>query len=284
MSRFLEDITEFVKKQPFNVIRISEVQGDGEIETAEFTPANPCQNCYSISKLFTVTAIGILWDRGLLRLDETLGDIFEGRFPENADERLKGATVEMALTHRLGFPPQFLDIDVTHASEFGKDFLSYALSAKLEYAPGEGSIYTDGAYYVLSRIVSEKTGTRLDDFLWEEFFFKAGFAQAAWAHCPEGCPIGATGLYIGSEDIVKLGMLYRDGGLYRGERILSEEWVNRAIEKDYSIDFDPTHRIYFKGGMCGQKVIVAPEQNRVVALQSYGADSDVIAAFVRDYE
>jgi hypothetical protein len=79
-------------------------------------------------------------------------------------------------------------------------------------------------------------------------------------------------------------MLYRDGGVYRGERILSEKWVNRAIEKDYSIDFDPTHRVYFKGGMCGQKVIVAPEQNRVVALQSYGADSDVIAAFVRDYE
>ena len=261
MSRFLEDITEFVKKQPFNVIRISEVQGDGEIETAEFTPANPCQNCYSISKLFTVTAIGILWDRGLLRLDETLGDIFEGRFPENADERLKGATVEMALTHRLGFPPQFLDIDVTHASEFGKDFLSYALSAKLEYAPGEGSIYTDKEKALIENA-----------------------AKAAWAHCPEGYPIGATGLYIGSEDIVKLGMLYRDGGLYRGERILSEKWVNRAIEKDYSIDFDPTHRVYFKGGMCGQKVIVAPEQNRVVALQSYGADSDVIAAFVRDYE
>ena len=33
MSRFLEECMKFIETQPFDVLRISEVQGDGEIET-----------------------------------------------------------------------------------------------------------------------------------------------------------------------------------------------------------------------------------------------------------
>ena len=110
------------------------------------------------------------------------------------------------------------------------------------------------------------------------------FREAAWSHCPKGYPIGATGLYVNSEDIVKIGMVYLDGGLYRGERIVSEEWVNTAVKNGYSLDSDDEKKIYFKGGMCGQKMIIAPHQNRGVGLQSYGANSDIIADFVKNYE
>lgn len=284
MSEFLRDISEFIKKQPFNILRISEVHNGGEIETAEFTPSNPCQNTYSIAKVFTMTAIGILCDRGLVSLDEKICDIFRDELPENIDSRWEKATVEMALLHRLGFPGSFLDIDVNDSNEFGEDFLKYCFTVTLEYTPGEGELYTDGAYYILSRIVSKKTGIHLDDFLWEEMFTKMKFREAAWSHCPMGFPIGATGLYINSEDIVKMGMVYLDGGLYRGERIVSEEWVKTAISKGYSLDFDKEKKIYYKGGMFGQKMIVAPYQKRVVGLQSFGANSDVIADFVKNYE
>ena len=284
MSRFLEDITEFINKQPFSVIRISEYHNGGEIETVEFTPSNPCQNTYSISKFFTMTAIGILHDRGLVSLDEKICDIFREELPEEYDSRWEKATVEMALLHRLGFPDSFLDIDVTDSNEFGEDFLKHCFTVPLSYTPGESSIYTDGAYYILSRVVSKKTGMHLDDFLWKEMFLKMNFREAAWSHCPLGYPIGATGLYIRSEDIVKIGMVYLEGGLYRGKRIVSEEWVNTALKNQYSLDFDDDKKIFYKGGMCGQKMIVAPFQNRVVGLQSYGANSDIIADFVKNYE
>ncbi|MBQ6265572.1 MAG: beta-lactamase family protein [Clostridia bacterium] len=284
MNKFLGDISDFIKKQPFQVIRISEYHNGGEIETVEFTPSNPCQNTYSIAKAFTMTAIGILRDRGLVSLNEKICDIFRDDLPENIDSRWEKSTVEMALLHRLGFPASFLDIDVTDSNEFGEDFLKYCFSVNLDYTPGEGELYTDGAYYLLSRIVSKKTGMKLDDFLWKEMFHKMKFREAAWSHCPMGYPIGATGLYIHSEDIIKVGMIYLNGGLYRGQRIVSEEWVERAKEKGYSLDCDSERKIFFKGGMHGQKLIIAPSQNRVVALQSYGANSDVIADFVKNYE
>ena len=283
MSKFLQDISEYIKEQPFSVIRISEYH-NGKIETVEFIPSNPCQNTYSISKFFTMTAIGILRDKGLLSLDEKICDIFRDELPDNIDSRWEKSTVETALLHRLGFPPSFLDIDVTDCSEFGEDFLKHCFTVPLAYTPGEKEIYTDGSYYILSRIVSKKTGMHLDNFLWKEMFWKMNFREAAWSHCPMGYPIGATGLYIGSEDIVKIGIVYLNGGLYKDDRIVSEEWVNTAIKNEYSLDFDDERKIFFKGGMCGQKLIVAPSQKRVVALQSYGANSDVIADFVKNYE
>ena len=284
MSKFLNDITEFIKKQPFNVIRISEVHNGGEIETVEFNPSNPCQNTYSIAKFFTMTAIGILFDRGLVSLEEKICDIFREELPASIDSRWEKTTVEMALIHRLGFPAQFLDIDVTNCSEFGEDFLKHCFTVPLAYTPGEGEIYTDGSYYILSRIVSKKTGMHLDDFLWKELFWKMNFREAAWSRCPMGYPMGATGLYICSEDMVKMGMVYLDGGLYRGSRIVSEKWVELAKKNGYALDYDDEKKIFFKGGMCGQKLIIAPSQKRVVALQSYGANSDIIAGFVKNYE
>ena len=172
MSKFLLDLSDYIKKQPFNVIRISEVHNGGEIETVELTPSNYCQNTYSIAKAFTMTAIGILWDRGLLSLNEKICDIFKDELPPDIDSRWEKATVEMALLHRLGFPGSFLDIDVTDSNEFGEDFLKYCFKANLEYSPGEDELYTDGAYYILSRIVTKKTGMHLDDFLWKEMFIK----------------------------------------------------------------------------------------------------------------
>lgn len=282
MSKYLDDLVEFIKTQPFNVIRISTVKDDGDIETYSFGRSNPCQNIYSGAKAYAMTAIGILYDKGLVKLDEKIVDIFKGELPDGMDERWEKCTVEMVVAHRAGIPGGFLDIDCAPSTDFGEDFLEYLFKTPLAYDPDTEERYSDGAYYLLSRIVAKKTGMTLDNFLWKELLFKLGFLEMAWSHCPKGHPIGATGMYISSEDMVKLGMVYLNLGVYRGERVLSEEWCKMALEKQFTFEWDPQHKIYFKGGMHGQKLIVYPEQRRVVAMQSFGANSNIVAEWVRD--
>lgn len=285
MSVFLEDLKEFIKLQPFDIIRASEIHNNGEIETLEYTPANPCQNTYSVAKLFTATAIGMLCDRGVLSVDEKVCDILSDFVPaQGMDERWRTCTVEMALTHRLGLPGGFLDIDTTPSEQFTEDFLHYLLTYPLAYTPDTESRYSDGAFYLLSRIVSAKTGEKLDDFLWKNLLWKLGFQEMAWSHCPKGYPMGATGLYIHSSDMAKIGALYLNNGTYNGERYLSEQWCRAAVEKEYAIDWDESRIVYYKGGMCGQKLIVHPAANRVVALQACGANSDTVAKWVANYK
>lgn len=284
MSRFLEELRKFIETQPFNVIRISEIHNGGEIETDNYCNTNANQNVYSVAKVFTMTAIGLLYDKGLLRLDENVCDILADELPESGmDDRWHLCTVEMALRHRIGVPVGLLDIDTTDSSEFGEDYLGYMLTYPLAYTPDTDSKYSDAAYYLLSRIAEKKSGMSLENFLWKEVFLKLGFQEIAWSHCPQGHAMGATGLYISSADMAKLGLVYLDGGMYRGERILSEEWVKLAVDRNFSLDWDPTHTVYFKGGMHGQKLYISPAQNRVTALQGFGVNTDVIANWIAEY-
>ena len=61
-----------------------------------------------------------------------------------------------------------------------------------------------------------------------------------------GYPMGATGLYISSADMVKLGQVYLEGGTYYGRRILSEEWVIMSLEREYDFEWNETHQYFAK--------------------------------------
>ena len=283
MSRFLQDCAEFIKTQPFDIIRITRIK-DGVSETLEGVEANPCQNLYSVAKSFTMTAIGLLYDRGLVKPEDKVCAILKDELQETGmDPRWHDVTVDMALTHRPGLPVGFLDIDVNPSSKFGWDYLRYMLTYPLVCDPGTEYRYSDGAFYLLSRIASKVAGVPMDTFLWKELFYPLGFQEMAWSRCPMGYPMGATGLYIGSADMAKLGQLYLDRGVYGGKRILSEEWVDMALTRSYGFDWDESHRCFAKGGMCGQRLMVIPEDRLVVALQAYGANSDVVAGWVMEH-
>ena len=88
-----------------------------------------------------------------------------------------------------------------------------------------------------------------------------------------GYPMGATGLYISSADMVKLGQVYLEGGTYLGKRILSEEWVRMALEREYAFEWNETHQCFAKGGMCGQMLMFSKNKRFAAAWHSYTTDS-----------
>ena len=199
------------------------------------------------------------------------------------DSRWEKATVEDALRHRLGLPGGFLDIDVQPMAAFTQDYLRYTFACPLLCDPGTEETYSDGAFYVLSRIGEKASGMGLDAYLWQKLLWKMEFGEMAWSRCPMGHVLGGSDLYLHAADMVKLGRLILNDGVYQGERLLSSAWTQRMKTHGYVLDWDEQHRIYYKGGMHGQKLIMAPEQGRVVAMQAYGANSQVVAEFVRDY-
>lgn len=245
---------------------------NGVSQTAEITPANGAQNSYSIAKVFTVTAIGMLVDGNLLRTDEKVCDILRDQLPPSIDPAWETMTVHHLLTHSAGFAGGYLDIDArNHVSIAGEDYLGYLLRTKLEYAPGAESRYSDAAYYLLSRIFTAKSGEKMDDYLLRRLFYPLGFREMAWSKCPKGYPMGATGLYVYTEDLAKLGELYLNRGRYGGGQLLSQEWVETVLREGYEFAVTAGGG-YGKGGMYGQMLIFYPDQNRVVAYHSYNGD------------
>lgn len=281
MSRFLEAFREEIKKRKANVFAAAEYCG-GRLESMQLVLTNPCQNVYSVAKAYVVTAVGLAVDRGLLSEEETVTEILREDCPENYQRVWDQVTVEMLLWHQVPLPKNFLDIDVCDSREFGEDYLAHILKTAVETEDGTyPPRYTDAAYYLLSRIVEKRTGMGMDDFLWKHLFFPTGCREAAWSHCPRGHVIGATGLYIRAEELVKLGAVYLQGGLWEDTRILSEDWVNTVLQKGYELKPQAEGRAFCKGGMRGQMLMLIPEAGRVVAYQGCGDHNfvDFIAAY-----
>ena len=284
MSPFLEAFGEYARSRLPGILRVSESYRGGAIETAELRPAAFCQDVYSVAKTFTMTALGLLYDRGLFRPEDRLCGVLRDELPpEGMDPRWHGVTADLLLRHRAGLSDGFLDIDASPSSAFTADFLRFTLLTPFACEPGTEYHYSDGAYYLLARMAEKLAGKPLDSFLWETLLLPLGFQEMAWSHCPQGHVIGATGLYAHASDVVKLGLLYLDGGLYRGQRLLSREWTELAAERGYALDRICGGRMFGKGGMYNQFLYVVPEQGRVVAIQSFDEGRAPLDRWILDY-
>ena len=89
----------------------------------------------------------------------------------------------------------------------------------------------------------------------------------AWSVCPRNYTVGATGLYIRTEDVAKLGRIYLDGGMWKGERIISEEWIRLVLERGYELG--KNRNGYSKWGMRGQGLYINYNDDVSVAWHSF---------------
>ena len=264
-------------EQNANVLSVVSVK-NGKWNEKTIIPAAPCQNCYSVTKSFTATAVGLCADKGLLSPDTPVTEFFGKELPDNFDQKFHRVTVKHLLTHTAGFEKGFLFEDDRVLA--GKNWLEYTLSKPLAFEPGEIFVYNNAGYYLLSCIVHRVTGKTAERFLREELFAPLGITNYAWSSSPEGETEGGTGLYLSSADMAKLGLLYLGGGVYGGRRILSENWVREATLTHFKPDDMPWGYGYsfwtYPGtddfrcdGAHQQIVLVLPGKNTVVSFHSY---------------
>lgn len=281
MSLSYIDYAERVRSSGLNVYLVAEGSREGHVRSVPIVPANPTCNCYSVAKAFVVTAIGVLYDRGSLTPETKVYDVLSDLFPEDFDPRWKEVTLHHVMLHDIGIDRDCIDIDNETGETYpkGTDYLRLILSAPLPYAPGSFHKYNDAGYYLLSRVVERVSGKDPADLLRPILMKKMGFRELSWSVCPDGYCIGATGLYLRTEDVVKLGILYLRGGDWEGERIISEEWVRLVLENGY--EFKQKSGGWFgKGGMRGQMLAFNPGLERAIAWHAY--DSVPFDAIVRE--
>ena len=269
MKQLLDKLCAYVNENGVNMFDIT-VCDKENTETVTFIPNNPCQNSYSVTKLFCVTAIGMLYDDGLVTPEMTIGEIFKDEIKAYGIDENKWSrvTLDNVLLHRMGIEKGFLDIDTEDASKYeSEDYLYLVLSHDLVYEPGSTHVYSDAAYYLVSRVVTKLSGEKLDELLMRRLLMPLKVRESAFSKCPLGYPIGATGLYIRTRDMVKLGRVYLDGGVYNGTRIISEEWIKIVLDRGYELK--KYGHGYSKGGMRGQRLYIDPERDIAVAWHSF---------------
>ncbi|MEP7185861.1 MAG: serine hydrolase [Rhodanobacter sp.] len=164
-----------------------------------------------------------------------------------------------------------------------RDWYRYTLDLPMAQAPGaDKAVYCSAGINLLGGVVRQATGRQLTD-LFQDWI--AGPMQMRGYHLnlmPDGDAYLAGGIYMRPRDMLKLGQLYLDGGVWNGRRLIDQRWIDASTKRHAT--FGPNHdygyawhlhafrvdgydyRGYAAEGNGGQFVIVVPELDLVVAI------------------
>ena len=112
------------------------------------------------------------------------------------------------------------------------------------------------------------------------YLIRLGLQISSWETDRQGYNNGAAGINITPHDMIKIGQLILNGGIYNGKRIVSPEWIEETIKfhimtknalslgPDYGYCWWNGQNIKgnyaFALGFGGQFIVVVPRLNLVV--------------------
>ncbi len=232
-------------------------------------------NSHSATKFFVATAIGQLYDKGLLSLDDKVTSFFTNEEMGDFCEGWNKVSVFDTLRHKTGIEhiPYGVDED-NDIEKIGEDFLKYVFSLKIEHEPGTFYHYSDASFYLLGRIIGKASGKHPVDYLRDNILSPLRFKQWAMALCPGGYPICGGGFFTRADDMAKLAFAYSCGGEYNGRRIISREWISLAMENDFACTRFRDTDIFLKTGARGQCVAFSTKHKAAAAWHGCSAPDD----------
>jgi CubicO group peptidase (beta-lactamase class C family) len=230
---------------------------------------------YSLSKSFASTAAAFAVAEGLLDLDATVLSYFPELDGDITDPRSRSIRVRhiaaMASGHLEETVQRALVLDPV---EPVRGFLLIPPDRE----PGSVFAYNQPCTYALAAIVQRQSGQTLIDYLRPRLFDPLGIRRAGWQEYPPGRDLGFTGLFLSTESIARLGLLYLNRGVWNGRQLISREWVDEATREQvanprepnpdwrrgYGFQFWMSRYGYRGDGAFGQFCLVLPEQDAVV--------------------
>ncbi|MCS7061289.1 MAG: serine hydrolase [Anaerolineae bacterium] len=247
---------------------------------------------FSLSKSFTSTAIGLAVAEGRLSIDDAVLSFFPDDAPAKPSKHLQAMRVRHLLAMSTGH-----DHDTTGFLHRRKDgnWPAAFLARPVKFEPGTHFLYNTGATYMLSAILQKLTGQTLMEYLTPRLFEPLGITQGWWESDPRGVNVGGWGLNITTDAIARFGQLYLNKGVWNGQRILPEAWVEAASapQAPFSVGGGPDweqgygyqfwrcrHNAYRGDGAFGQYCIVMPDQDAVLAITGGVKDMQAVLDLV----
>jgi len=246
---------------------------------------------HSMCKSITGMAVGFLVEEGKLELSENIYKIFSDKGSTWVKMFRPEVTVENLLTMTSGVT--FNESGIVS----GNDWLESYLNASVAEKPGTKFQYNSLNSYVLSAIITERTGMPMDEYLKSRLFEPLGITDYLWEKCPRGITKGGWGLFMHTEDMAKLGQLYLNKGKWNGKQIIPESWAEASVTKKvdsiegtygygYQLWMEERPGSFEYNGMLGQNVLIYPDVDMVIVTNAGNEElfqDNVMLNIIRKY-
>lgn len=224
--------------------------------SGQHTDVNSIYDLASVTKVVaTTTAIMILYERGLIKLEDTVSK-FIPDFSKNGKGKI---TVKNLLIHNSGLKAYEAFYKMYKTK---KEVIEHIIESKLSYKTGEKTVYSDFGVIMLGLIVEKVSGMSLDQFCEKEIFeplemnstfynpskaiknrvapteidnffrnrLLKGEVHDETAFMLEGIA-GHAGLFSTVWDLSRFSEMMLNGGIYNGKQIVKAETIKLFTTK-----------------------------------------------------
>jgi CubicO group peptidase (beta-lactamase class C family) len=279
LAQLLSDITSsFNQLGPINSLIVSQ---HGEIVTEQYygrMHGGRGQNIKSASKSVLSILVGIAIDKGYLEgVDQTIEEFFPEYFTTNPDSLKASITIEDLLTMRSGLAS-------TSRANYGRwvtssNWIQYTLERPLQGTPGVDRIYSTGNTHLLAVILARASDMSLLAFSNHYLFHPMDIRITGWDRDPQGYYFGGNNMAMRPGDMVKIGRLMMNAGIYNGQQIVSSNWIIKSVKpvtgrisgvENYGYLWFQReagdYQMYYAFGNGGQYILMVPELDSVITV------------------
>jgi len=233
------------------------------------------QSMWSVTKSIVSALTGIAIREGFIEsVDQKVIDFYPEAKIDKGQESKRDMTIEHLLTMTSGLPGALDrgEMNCLMADDAGLA----AFESKQAAAPGERFSYSSGAGpQALVGLLQRVIGRNLDDFAQEHLFGPLGMDSVTWSTAKDGSPTGGMGISMSPRDMLRFGQFYLQNGVWKGQQILPEGWVEQSKPflktrlSDYGYllwggDHGELGRFIGARGLGGQIISAYPETGLVV--------------------
>ncbi|MEM9651014.1 MAG: serine hydrolase [Actinomycetota bacterium] len=234
---------------------------------------------WSMAKSVTQALIGVLVADGTLRTDRT-GMLEAWRDPEDPRSAI---TIDHLLRMVPGtlFNEDYVDAETSHCIEmlFGSgnaDMSGYTAALPAVAAPNEVFNYSSGTSVLLCRILADAVGRGEEFTDWMNRVLLDPIGMTADPTFDDaGVWVGSSFLHATARDFARFGYLYLRDGVWDGNRILPDGWVDyartRQAEDEDGVGYGahwwiwgPAPDAFYASGYETQRILVDPAADLVL--------------------
>ena len=266
MFEFIEND---IKKYNLDVHGFS-INKDNTMVYKKFFHADTRYPVYSATKTITSTAFGIAQDEGKLSADDFLCNYLQRKYIDKLSgvnrQNFEKLTLKRFLTMSVpGFPFR----------PDGTDWIEFSLMSNKNYGAKAEFSYSNIPAYLVGVALENAVGMPLYEYICQKIFVPLEIYNPPYRKCPSGHFYGATGMEFTLDELSRFGLLYLNKGCFKGNRIVSENWVKNSTKSQiensdggYGFFIWVNNDSFIISGKWGQKCIVFPQKNLVITYLS----------------
>ena len=152
-----------------------------------------------------------------------------------------GATIGQLLTHTSGLacndddPDSPGNEDVMQDQRGERDWYRYAMALPQRVPPGTAYAYCSAGINLVGQAIGNSTHRWLPEFFDSEVAQPLGFERYGMNLMPSGEGYAAGGMHLRPRDLLKIGQLYLDHGVWHGRRLLARRWVDESTRRQQPV-------------------------------------------------